>query len=49
VPLNLEGSQIFKVEGQPMSFQVGARWYPSTPPGGPRWGARFNLTFLFPD
>jgi hypothetical protein len=48
VPVNLTFSQVFKVEGQPISFQVGPRYYFSTPNGGPRWGARFNLVFLFP-
>jgi hypothetical protein len=47
-PVNLLFSQVFKVEGQPISFQVGPRYYFSTPHGGPRWGARFNLVFLFP-
>src|SRR5262249_41120970 len=49
VPINLEFSQVVKVAGQPLSFQIGPRYYASTPPGGPRWGARFNLTFLFPE
>jgi hypothetical protein len=48
VPINLGFSQVFKVDDQPLSFQMGARYYASTPHDGPRWGARFNVTFLFP-
>jgi hypothetical protein len=49
VPINLDFSQVFKVGGQALQFQVGPRYFASTTPGGPRWGARFNLVFLFPE
>jgi len=49
VPINLNFSQVFKVAGQPISFEVGPRYFASVPSQGPRWGARFSLTFLFPE
>ena len=48
VPVNLLFSQVFKVGDQPFSIQVGPRYYVETPANGPRWGARFGLTVLFP-
>ena len=48
VPVNLLFSQVFKVGDQPFSIQVGPRYYVETPANGPRWGARFSLTVLFP-
>jgi outer membrane immunogenic protein len=48
VPINLLFAQVFKIGDQPMQFQVGPRYYVESPANGPRWGARFNLTFLFP-
>jgi len=48
VPLNLMLSHIFRFGTQPVSFQIGGRYYPVTPTDGPRWGARFAVVFLFP-
>jgi len=48
VPINLSVSQILKVGGQPLSLQLGYRYYAEAPTGGPDWGLRFTLTFLFP-
>lgn len=48
VPLNLMVSQIFRVGEQPVSLQVGGRYYAESPAQGPTWGLRINLTFLFP-
>ncbi|HSJ02648.1 MAG TPA: hypothetical protein VK956_09365 [Verrucomicrobium sp.] len=48
VPLNLTLGQVFKLGGQPMQFTVGGRYYVETPEGGPEWGVRAVLTFLFP-
>ncbi len=31
-----------------MSLQLGARYYADGPEGHANWGARLNLTFLFP-
>jgi hypothetical protein len=47
-PLNLMLSHIYKFGSQPISFQVGARYYPVTFDDGPRWGLRFSAVFLFP-
>lgn len=47
-PLNLMLSQVFKIGEQPVSFQIGGRYYAESPAQGPTWGLRFNLTFLFP-
>lgn len=49
VPLNLIVSHIVKFGTQPVSLQLGGRWYPATIPEGPRWGIRFTLNFLFPE
>jgi hypothetical protein len=48
VPINLGVSQVFKIGGQAMSFQVGGKWYAEAPEGGPDWGIRTTLTLLFP-
>ena len=48
VPINVMVSQMLKIGGMPMSFQVGGRAYAERPDGGPDWGLRFMVTFLFP-
>lgn len=48
VPLNASVSQLVKLGKQPVQFQVGARYYAEGPSGGPDWGLRFGMTFLFP-
>jgi hypothetical protein len=48
VPVNLGVSQVFKLGDQVMSFQVGGKYYAEAPEGGPDWGIRTTLTFLFP-
>jgi hypothetical protein len=48
VPLNVTYSKVFTAGTQPMSFSVGARKYLAKPIGGPDWGVRAGLTFLFP-
>lgn len=48
VPLNFTVGQLFKIGDQPMQFTVGGRYYVETPEGGPEWGVRAVLTFLFP-
>jgi hypothetical protein len=50
VPVNLTLTQILKLGKQPLSLQVGVRYWADTPEGiGPKgWGYRFQLTFLFP-
>ena len=48
VPINLMVQQVFKIGKQPMALQVGGRYYADAPTGYAHWGARLNLTFLFP-
>jgi hypothetical protein len=48
VPVNLTVSQMLKIGGMPIQFKVGGRVYADTPDGGPDWGLRFGVTFLFP-
>ncbi len=47
-PLNAMVTQLLKIDGKPISFGIGGRYYASKPEGGPEWGARFIVTFLFP-
>jgi hypothetical protein len=48
VPLNLQASQLFKVGKLPLSVGLGGRYYAEKPEGGPEWGLRFIVQFLFP-
>lgn len=48
VPLNAQVSQLLKIGRQPVQFSLGARYYAEKPDGGPQWGLRFSVTFLFP-
>jgi len=48
VPIILQVTQILKIGSQPFSLQLGYRYYADAPTGGPDWGLRFTLTFLFP-
>ena len=48
VPINAQASQLLKLGSQPVQFTLGARYYAETPEGGPDWGLRFVVTFLFP-
>ena len=48
VPLNLIVSQIVKLGCQPVQFSAGIRYYAEKPDGGPDWGLRLGMTFLFP-
>lgn len=48
VPVNVSISQLFKMCGMPMQFSLGGRYYADGPKGGPEWGLRAVLTFLFP-
>lgn len=49
VPINLGATQVFKVNDQAMSFQVGGRYYADGPAGTPEWGLRTTLTLMFPE
>jgi hypothetical protein len=48
VPLNFTVQQLVKIGKQPIAFQFGYRYYAEKPAGGPDWGLRFTITFLFP-
>ena len=48
VPLNWFAQQLLKLGKQPIAFQLGVRYYPEQPEGGPNWGLRFVTTLLFP-
>ncbi len=48
VPINITAQQLLKIAGQPVAFQLGFRQYVDGPVGGPQWGLRFAVTFLFP-
>ena len=48
VPMNFTVQQVLKIGGHPIAFQAGYRYYVEKPDGGPDWGLRFAITFLFP-
>ena len=48
VPINLTASQLFKTGKVPLKLTLGGRLYAERPAGGPDWGLRFAMTFLFP-
>jgi len=49
VPINLSVSKLVTFDKQPVSFQLGARYWAESPDGGPQgWGVRAAITFLFP-
>ena len=39
---------ILKIGKQPISLQIGGKYYADSPRYGPDWGVRFNLTLLYP-
>jgi hypothetical protein len=48
IPLIFQISQILKIGKQPISIQVGGKYYADSPRYGPDWGVRFALTLLYP-
>lgn len=49
VPVNLFVTQILKIGDQPLSIQVGPRYWADSPEDGAQgWGARAAVTLLFP-
>ncbi|MBT7303100.1 MAG: transporter [Victivallales bacterium] len=49
VPINFNVLQLLKIGPQIIQVGVGARYWADSPDNGPSgWGARFQLTFLFP-
>lgn len=50
MPFNFMVSKLVRFNKQPVSFQLGARYYAASPQDGPKgFGARATITFLFPD
>jgi hypothetical protein len=48
IRLNLAVAQLVKIGELPVQFQLGGRVYVDGPDGGPDWGLRFAVPFLFP-
>ena len=48
IPINASVSKLTSIGDQKVSFQLGGRYFAEAPDGGPDWGIRFNVTFLFP-
>ena len=48
VPVTLTYQKVFALGKQPMQFQIGGTYYADKPRGGPDWGVRTSVTFLFP-
>ena len=48
VPVIFQISQILKIGKQPISIQIGGKYYADTPSYGPNWGVRLNFILLFP-
>jgi hypothetical protein len=48
VPLHLSVSQVMRIGGQLMSFQLGTGRYVEGPGIAPDWGLRLTTTFMFP-
>jgi len=48
VPINFSIGQMIKIGNLPISLELGYRYYVEKPDGGPDWGLRFFVKFLFP-
>jgi hypothetical protein len=48
VPIHALVSQLVKIGGQRVQFQIGPRYYADKPDNGPDWGFRFTATLLWP-
>lgn len=48
VPLNAFVTQLVKIGKMPVSLTLGGRYYAEKPEGGPDWGLRAVVTFVFP-
>ncbi|MEO8439668.1 MAG: transporter [Spartobacteria bacterium] len=48
IPLIFQISQILKIGKQPVSIQLGGKYYADSPRYGPTWGVRLNFTLLYP-
>lgn len=49
VPINATVTKLTRIDKQPLSIGLGARYYADSPISGPHgWGARLVVTFVFP-
>lgn len=48
VPLHFVARQLFEFGDRRVSVALGARYYADAPDGGPEWGLRLGVTFVFP-
>jgi hypothetical protein len=48
VPLDITVSQLVRIGDTPIDFALGGRSYLESPAGGPDWGIKFTVTFMFP-
>jgi hypothetical protein len=48
VPINAGVNQLVTIGGQNVQVGAGIRYYAEKPDGGPDWGIRLNLVFVFP-
>jgi hypothetical protein len=48
IPIIFSISQVLKLGKQPISIQLGAKYYAETPQDGPDWGVRLAVTLLYP-
>ena len=48
IPIILQVSQVLKIGKQPVSIQIGGKYYADSPRYGPDWGVRFAFTLLYP-
>jgi hypothetical protein len=48
IPVILQVSQVLKIGKQPVSIQIGGKYYADSPRYGPDWGVRFAFTLLYP-
>jgi len=48
VPINVSIGQMIKIGNLPISLELAYRYYAEKPDGGPDWGLRFFVKFLFP-
>jgi hypothetical protein len=47
-PIHLVVRQLFDFLGQRVTVALGGRYYVAAPEGGPEWGVRLGVTFIFP-
>lgn len=47
-PIHLVVRQLFDLSDQRVSVALGGRYYLDKPEGGPQWGIRLGVTFIFP-